>query len=299
MIVSVIMSVRDSEKTVVSALSSMVAQTLRKEEMEILVIDDGSTDHTFERLKTYARKHDIITVFRRDKSIGLTKNLNYLIKKADGKYIARMDADDWSCAARLQDQVYRLAAVDADVCWSNIWYMSEEGRIICRGRDWSEDQVLDALPTVNRIVHSSVMFRRATIIEAGGYNEGFKSGQDVELWNRLQLRGANFIKSSKYLHMYRIGECTVTAKRVGFPSDMECVYSRVAQREGRSLVAFRYLIRCRNIRYFLSNLARIVMGRTTVEILRKLKKGWWDRVGEKVSSWLGRDEETGGGASEW
>ena len=101
--VSVILSVYNSENTIKKSIESLVNQTYK--DIEILIIDDNSTDKTFELCKEYEKKHNNISLFKNNKNIGLTKNLNYLIGKSTGSYIARQDADDISELDRIEKQI--------------------------------------------------------------------------------------------------------------------------------------------------------------------------------------------------
>ena len=88
--VSVVLPVYDGERYVAEAIRSVLAQTY--EDFELIVIDDGSTDHTGEVLSVFSDAR--LRVIRFPEHRGLVEALNYGIRESDSPLIARMDADD-------------------------------------------------------------------------------------------------------------------------------------------------------------------------------------------------------------
>lgn len=100
---------------------------------EILVIDDGSTDHSPKIIRDYAGKHpEIIKAFFNQKNIGITKTWTKVCKEAKGKYIARCDGDDyWIDNKKLQKQV-KLLEKNKDSLWCSTDYniITPEGKLV-------------------------------------------------------------------------------------------------------------------------------------------------------------------------
>ena len=84
-LVSVIMSAKDSEGTISKSIESIEKQTY--ENIEFLIIDDASTDSTYELICDYANKDKRIKTFKNENNIGLTKSLNKLIPLTNGSYM--------------------------------------------------------------------------------------------------------------------------------------------------------------------------------------------------------------------
>ena len=101
--VSVIMSVYNEEATIAEAIESIIAQTYT--DWELIIINDCSTDGSPEIVRRYAREQNRIRIFENEHRLGLAASLNKGIKAARGKYIARMDGDDFSYRERLEKQV--------------------------------------------------------------------------------------------------------------------------------------------------------------------------------------------------
>ena len=101
--VSVIMSVKDGEAYLEKSIESILNQSYKN--LEFLICDDGSSDSTFEICNRYANSDKRIKIIKNNKSIGLTKSLNKLIKLTTGSIIARQDADDVSDLTRIAKQM--------------------------------------------------------------------------------------------------------------------------------------------------------------------------------------------------
>lgn len=115
-IVSIVMPVFNSGKTVAQAIASILNQTFT--DWELLVIDDGSTDDTFEVAKSFADPR--IIVVRDDRNLRIPTRLNEGITTARGKFLARMDGDDIAYPNRLEiqlDYLYQHPEVDLVAGW--------------------------------------------------------------------------------------------------------------------------------------------------------------------------------------
>jgi len=107
------MSVFNGDKYLSNSIDSILNQTYS--DIELLILNDGSTDNTSRILNSY-QKHQKIRLFRNNENIGLTKSLNLLINHSKGRYIARQDCDDLSDPKRLENQLSFLLEHDLDAC---------------------------------------------------------------------------------------------------------------------------------------------------------------------------------------
>src|SRR5246127_2844835 len=99
--ISVVMAVYNSAAVVAEAVDSVLNQTFR--DFEFIIIDDGSTDSSGDILRQYAQRDARIRLYAQE-NCGLIASLNRGCKLAQGRYIARMDADDISLPARFEKQ---------------------------------------------------------------------------------------------------------------------------------------------------------------------------------------------------
>lgn len=180
--VSVVMSVYNGERWLGEAVESVLGQTLA--DLELLVIDDGSTDSTAEILVGY--RDPRLRVVRQPRA-GLTASLNRGVRLTTAPLLARLDADDVALPERLARQVAYLdahpevgllgtGAEDVDLAGSvlRVYRPPEEHAAIRR-----------ALIRHNPFVHSSVMMRRAALEGAELYDEHLEVAQDYDLWIRM------------------------------------------------------------------------------------------------------------------
>lgn len=184
--ITVLLAVYNGQAFLRSAIDSILAQSFTN--FELLVMDDGSTDATATILASYADPR--LRVLHNPHNIGLTRSLNVGLRAAHAPLIARMDADDIAHPTRLERQLAFLRSQPTVVlvgAWAQV--IGAQGQPL---PNWFPASV--ASPTAlrwgimfrNPLVHSSVMFRRAVILDQfGGYNEAFRAAQDYELWLRL------------------------------------------------------------------------------------------------------------------
>lgn len=176
--VSVLMAVHNCERWLDKAIDSVLGQSLR--DVELVVVDDGSTDGTPAVLRGYADRLSIVSA----PWMGLTRALNRGLACCRAPLIARLDADDCMLPERLERQVAYLEARPAVGLLGTAVRMLPEGDVVC---SLCGDPSLRAeLIRRNPFSHSSVMFRRAVLTAAGGwYDESFQVAQDYELWMRM------------------------------------------------------------------------------------------------------------------
>jgi glycosyltransferase involved in cell wall biosynthesis len=105
-LISVVMPVYNAGKFLPEAIESILSQTV--EDFEFIIVDDASTDNSWEIIQDNADKDNRIRAFRNEKNLGVSATTNFAINKTQAKYIARMDADDVSFSDRLEKQLEYL-----------------------------------------------------------------------------------------------------------------------------------------------------------------------------------------------
>jgi len=183
-LVSCVIPVFNHESTVVTALSSICLQS--HEHIEIIVVDDGSSDNSVEAIKSMEDPR--IRLIELGQNCGISTALNTGISESNGAFIARMDADDFSFAHRFSTQLDyfarypELGVLGSQVHWEN--GNTNEALFPTRGEDFRAEFFFR-----NPIAHPSVMFRREVLSEERGpYNTNLRFAQDFELWSRLLVR---------------------------------------------------------------------------------------------------------------
>lgn len=185
MTISVILSVHKGKPYIEQAIQSILAQTYQ--DVEFLVVDDGSTDGSDDLLREIASKDDRIRIITNQTNLGLTKSLNLALHEARGDYIARMDADDIALPTRLEKQLNFLQAhPDIGMVGTAFEWIDDNGVVIGKPTIITDSTLLhSSLIRTNPFLHSSVLIRKQLLDRVQGYNEQFKKAQDYDLWLRL------------------------------------------------------------------------------------------------------------------
>ena len=111
-LISVIMGIYNEKnrQDVQDAIQSILNQTFS--DFEFIICDDGSEGEFYQWLKEYCRIDDRIKLYRNDRNRGLSYTLNHCLQYAEGRFIARMDADDRSLPDRFEKQILFLQEND-------------------------------------------------------------------------------------------------------------------------------------------------------------------------------------------
>jgi hypothetical protein len=216
--VSVLMPVRNGLPWIREALAGLAAQTLS--DLEIIVLEDGSTDGTREFLDNWP--DDRLRVIPTG-GIGISAALNIGLGAACAPLVARHDADDVSVPHRLQAQAEYLGRrPDVGVLGTVAAYIDANGQSV--ENDWvhtvrqQQDvalepaQIRELMPLTCCLTHGSVMARTALLRAADGYRDDAAPAEDYDLWLRLLPRTA-FAKLPDRLYHYRVHDTQVSTRR--------------------------------------------------------------------------------------
>ena len=189
--ISVVISAYNAQIYISKALDSVLNQSYKK--FEILVLDDHSTDNTLNILKKYSKKFpNKIKIFKNKKKIGLTKSLIKLINKAKGKYIARLDADDfWHKDILKFHSQWLIKRTNNVLIGSSGYKVDSKDKIVGNFnlKNLNHSELKKKLLFKNYFLHSSTMFKKKYYNKVGGYNPFFKFAQDYDLWCKLSTVG--------------------------------------------------------------------------------------------------------------
>ena len=178
------MSVYNDAKYLKEAIESILNQTFK--DFEFIIIDDGSTDKSSKILDDYVKKDKRIKAIHQ-KNIGLTKSLNKALKLAQGRYIARMDANDVAYKSRFKTQVKFLQKhPKIGLVGNYVDVIDEKGKTM--GQliyPTSDKKIKKELIKKNPFCHPTVMFKKEVTEKTGAYNEDFSVAQDYDFWIRI------------------------------------------------------------------------------------------------------------------
>jgi glycosyltransferase involved in cell wall biosynthesis len=184
--VSVIIPVYNSEKHIREALDSVLNQTYKN--IEIIVVDDGSSDHTPEVIRT----HYPMIRYMGQKNGGAAKARNLGIREASGEWIAFLDSDDIWLPTKVEQQVeYFKNHPDVGFIFTDHINFHENGlqEPPTQKREFllSGDPVMTIFKN-GKVNTSTVMMRREVIPKVGYFDETLRVAEDTDLWMRVAMQ---------------------------------------------------------------------------------------------------------------
>lgn len=231
---SVIVPAWNAERHLREAVTSALNQTHHT--LEVIVVNDGSTDGTAALAEQLAREDSRVRVVHQDNAgVGAARNRG--IAEARGEFVAPLDADDFWYPEKLSLQIRSLEEKGGrwgfSYCWSRS--VNEHGEITDPLPHWPvEGRVFEALIYRNIIGNASVpLFRTSAVREAGGYRTRESQGgaQGCEDWDLTIRVAERWLAASvpEYLVAYRQVPGTMTENYAGMQQSYESVIARVRE----------------------------------------------------------------------
>lgn len=192
---SVLMSVYERERPeyLCESIQSMLEQTVQPQ--EIVLVCDGPLPSPLDDAVSRMRKRapDVLHIVRLAQNQGLGSALHQGLAVCQNEYVARMDSDDLSAAARCEKQLARMEADRLDVCGASVIEIDAKSGAVVGNRilPARHEELLAFSRRRNPFNHPSVMFRKSSVVRAGGY-QNVPRFEDYDLWTRLIQCGARF-----------------------------------------------------------------------------------------------------------
>ena len=187
-LVSVIIATYNRAEYIEKAIASVLSQTY--EEIEIIIVDDGSTDNTKELLKEYTETTNKVRYIYQENA-GCWKARDKGIENANGKYIAILDSDDyWFYPNKLRDQVEFLET-NSDYSLIGGWIRTIDNEYAAIGMSIypeKDEDVRKIMLYENTFAHSTVMYRKRDWLKVGKYC-GELPANDWHMWLKLGKLG--------------------------------------------------------------------------------------------------------------
>jgi glycosyltransferase involved in cell wall biosynthesis len=200
-LISVLIPTYNVEKYIREAVESISNQTYRN--LEIIVVDDGSTDNTHSILEELRLKDSRIRLFKMGVNRGIVETLNFALTQATGTYIARMDGDDVSMPERLQKQYLFLQQhPDVALVGLNIIIVNEQGQLIYKDNYlYDFDKIRLGLKYASPIPHVWLTTREL-YRQIGNYR--IQTAEDFDFILRAIDAGFEVTNHPEYLYSQRI-----------------------------------------------------------------------------------------------
>ncbi|PIR72626.1 MAG: glycosyltransferase family 2 protein [Candidatus Nealsonbacteria bacterium CG10_big_fil_rev_8_21_14_0_10_36_24] len=189
--VSIILPTYNRAKLIGRAIQSVLTQSFQ--DWELIIIDDASTDETPRILDEWKKKDSRIKIIRNNVNSypDISGTLNKGIKQASGKYIARLDDDDyWISSEKLEKQVQFLEShPDYVLVGTGVIIVDANGKELFRYLKKERDvDIRKGALFANPFSHTTVMFRTNIFRGVGGYGN-WEFAEDWELWLKLGTKG--------------------------------------------------------------------------------------------------------------
>jgi len=189
-LISVILPTYNAADYLPSCLDSLIAQSLP--DFEIVVVDNDSQDSTREILTSYAAREPRLRLLRNEQRLSFAQALNQGLDAAQGRYVARMDADDLAAPERFALQVAHLEShPQVDVLAMNVTEMDADGQPLYQGRPYYE---YGASPSIMpwelvwglALPHQTIMARWDKLRQSDyRYDDHYPLAEDYSLWTTL------------------------------------------------------------------------------------------------------------------
>jgi glycosyltransferase involved in cell wall biosynthesis len=210
-VVSILMPTYNRVGLLDRAVQSVLSQPFK--DFELIVVNDASTDSTKQYLDEAAKKDPRVRPIHNEKNNypDISKNLNDAMRVAHGKYIARLDDDDYWCDDdKLKKQVaFFESHPDYVVTGGGTIVVDQNDKERFRYFKLETDEdIRGKMFFANPFTHSTVMFRKDIAQEVGGYGN-YKNVEDWELWFKMGLRG-KFYNFPEYFVRYLLSDANKT-----------------------------------------------------------------------------------------
>ncbi len=194
-LVSVYMPTHNRLEILPRAVQSVLKQTYQN--IELIIVDDGSTDNTWQYLTQLSNSNDKIKVFRHEKALGACVARNLALKNASGKFITGLDDDDEFCADRILTLVSQYDANYAFINTGFLWHYGKRVREVD-----NQGMIISLQKQLNyNYATNQVLVETKRLLAIGGFDENFVACQDYDTWTRLiqQFGSAKRIGGASYI----------------------------------------------------------------------------------------------------
>lgn len=186
MLVSIVITTYNYGHYVERAIRSALNQSMASTNFEIIVVNDASTDHTVEVLSNY--EHEI-RVFNLEENVGLAGARNFGIKKAKGRFVVFLDADDYMHKDLIYvESLFLELNNDIDAVSCDYFLVDEK------------EKHIEHVSSEKSPIACGIMFRKDYLYDIGLYDESFKAREEEELRARFMKK---FSVQNLNIPMYR------------------------------------------------------------------------------------------------
>lgn len=187
--ISVVMPAHNAEPYLACAVRSILTQSFT--DFELILLDDASRDGTWAVAEALARQDARIRAIRNPTNLKIAATLNRGIELARGRYVVRMDADDWSYPNRLQKQFEFMEDHPEVVVSGGTIEVCDGDLAPVNRREYprTDAEIRQKMFFFSPFCHPAIICRTDALRKAGGYNPSLEVAQDYELYFRIGRLG--------------------------------------------------------------------------------------------------------------
>ncbi|MEK6969614.1 MAG: glycosyltransferase [Nanoarchaeota archaeon] len=211
-LVSIIMPARNSEKFIAKAIKSVLDQNYKN--IELIVVDDASTDNTYNLAKIFSESNPKITLIRNRKKLGIPKSRNIALNCSRGKYVGHLDADDYLKQTAVKRTVKIAEKNKAALVYSNYIKIDENKKVTKKIRSPKFDS--KRVPLIGW--RHFGMYTKEAALAVGGFNEKLITCSDGDLFVKI-AKQFTCQRIDRFLYYYRLHSNNVGLNR---PHCSEC-----------------------------------------------------------------------------
>lgn len=229
-LVSILIVAYNAEDYIEDAVESCIYQTY--ENLEIIIVDDGSDDRTVSIAEKYANEDPRIKIYKQDNA-GAQVARNYAFAVSNGDYIQYLDSDDRLSLDKIEESINILVNTDKlDICFSKLlyWYpidnrLIKSGNSIYRDFNSGLEWLIESWSGGGISQTSMWLLSRELHNLAGNWNEELKKNQDGEFFSRVLLNAKKLIFQSKGEVLYRKDSISSISRRKDIDSFDSVLFS--------------------------------------------------------------------------
>lgn len=182
--ISVIMPAYNAERYISEAIESILCQTFP--DFELIILDDNSSDRTWELVSEYAQKDARIIAVHNEKNLDIAGNRNKGIGMSKGKYIVWQDADDVSLPTRLEKLYgYMESHPEVGICGSYLQSFKEGKDLDIRKYETEDASLRKNIFRFSPVAQPTAIIRKEIFTRIGVYNVSSSPAEDIEMSFRI------------------------------------------------------------------------------------------------------------------
>ena len=198
-LVSVIMPAYNAEQYIEESMVSVLNQTLKK--IELIIVNDCSTDNTFDIIESISRKDNRVVVINNAINLGCADSRNKALLDVRGKYVAFCDSDDVWESEKLKKQLNHIKNTNADMVFAAYKMIDSRG-VFIKSRKVKQELTLDDLLKENSVIFSTTLFKAEAI--SGIWFDSSWLHEDYVFLLECLKKNLRFVGIDEQLVRYRV-----------------------------------------------------------------------------------------------